>query len=138
MLKNDPYSNRDIKDEKMKTSIFFVEANSYEELCLWREFSGEVVWEQDSAGFSQIIGFIGDRKKKRLVNVSFSFALINGQRICFYDTVSRFVDHTMVGKFLNKYYPVKYDNNTKRAKTDAMNFGDVLNAIREKNAKIKV
>jgi len=135
MLKNDPSTNKDIKEEKIKTSIFFVEANSFEELCLWREYSQEVVWEQDTAGFCQIIGFIGNRKKKRIVNVSFSFAVINGQLICFYDPISRFVDHKMVEKFLDKYYPVKYDNNSRRAITDAMNFGDVLTAIREKNMK---
>lgn len=119
---------------KMQTSIFFVEANSNESFMLWKEWHNEVLWEQDNMGFSQIIGYV-DELNKKPVNVSFLFALINSARICFYETISRYNDSVMVEKFIEKNYPVKWDNNSRRAMCDAGNFHLAVNAVKEWNNK---
>lgn len=128
----DHYANE--QEKKMKTSIFFIEASSCEQFYIWKEYNEKVDWEQDLMGFSHIVGFIDPKKKEKPVNVCFSFAKINGQRICFYDTVSRFVDHNMVEEFILKHYPVKYNNNTRTAMTNATN---VHNAIHEAKERAK-
>lgn len=109
------------KEEKISTSVFFIEANGYETLSLWNEFKDETKWEEDNMGFWQRIGFIDDDKNKP-VCVSFSFVKIYGKRICFYDVTSRFNDSQMVENWLDKNYLVKWDNNTRTARTNAMNF----------------
>ena len=107
------------QEERLKTSVFFIEATSFEKHYLWKEFEKETGWEQDLMGFGQMIGHIG---KNKPVFVSFSFAKIHGKIICFYEVTSRYADHTMVEEWIEKNYPVKWDNNTRRAMTDAMNF----------------
>ena len=65
------------------------------------------------------------------VNVSFTFDIINGERICFYDVISRFSDSQMVEKFLKENYPIKYDNGSRDAMTNAQNFHHAIDAVRE-------
>ncbi len=112
-------------EEKLKSSVFFIEATSFEQFSLWKEYHDKIPWKEDPLGFSQIIGHLS---KKRPVNVSFTFAEIFGKRICFYEAVSRFVDHTMIENFLDTNYPVKYSNGTRIARTDADNFHLAIDA----------
>ena len=109
------------KEEKISTSVFFIEANSFETLSLWNEYKNETNWEQDNLGFLQTIGFI-DGDKNKPVCVSFSFVKIYGKRICFYEVTSRFSDSKMVEDWLDTNYPVKWGGNTRVARTNAMNF----------------
>lgn len=122
------------KEQKLKETVYFVEATGYEQLCIWQENHKENDWVQDMCGFSQVIGYL-DKKKTKPVNVSFTFAVVNGQRICFYDVVSRYADHQMVEKFLEKNYPVMYDRGQRRAMDDAMNFD--LRAVQDANDRIQ-
>lgn len=122
------------KEQKLKESVYFVEATGYEQLSIWQEFHKENDWVQDLCGFAQTIGYI-DKKKTKPVVVSYAFAIVNGQRICFYEAVSRYVDHTMVEKHIEKNYPVRYDNGHRRAMSDAMNFD--LRAVKDANDKIQ-
>jgi len=130
----DMYNDRATPDEKMKRVIFFIEANSFERQMLWQENHENVLWEQDNEGFGKIIGHINKQKTKP-VNVCFSFSMINGQHICFYEAISRFVDHTMVEEYIEKNWPIKWDNDTRRAMTDANNFHLALSAISDANKK---
>jgi hypothetical protein len=123
-------------DEKMKRVIFFVEANSLEQQMLWEKNKDNVLWENDGEGFGKIIGHINKQKTKP-VNLHFSFANINGQYICFYDAISRFVDHTMIEDYIRKHWPIKWDSGTRSAMTDASNFHHALDAIKEANDAIK-
>lgn len=124
----------DDKEKKLKETVYFCEATGYEQLSIWREEHERHDWVQDMSGFSQVIGYI-DKKRKKPVNVSFSFAVVDGQRICFYEAISRYVDHKMVEEFIVKNYPVKYDQGQRRAMDDAMNFR--LDAVKEANEKIQ-
>jgi hypothetical protein len=115
----------DEKERKMKTTKFFIEANSFEMFELWRQNKG--IWKEDNSGFSQVIGHIkGD--KDLLVNVSFMFAKIHNVRVCFYEVVSRYSDSVMVEDWIKENYPVTYDKGSRIAMTNATNFHHALQA----------
>lgn len=120
-------------EEKLKESVFFVEAGSYETLCLWKDFRGKYTFVQDNLGFWQVIGYINEDRSMP-VGVSFSFVIIAGRRVCYYETTSRFVDTEMVEKFLKDNYPKTWDNGRRDAMTNAMNFHHVLDHIRTLNS----
>src|SRR5690242_18267532 len=111
-------------EEKLKTTKFFVEANSFEQHTLWKEVydSKKDTWEQDNAGVSLVIGKVG----KHPVNVTFFFAKINGVQVCFYHGCSQVVHHGKIDKWIEKNYPIKYDKGSRRAVTDANNFHHCL------------
>ena len=52
-----------------------------------------------------------------------------------YEATSRYVDHTLVKNYIKENYPVKYDNNTRLAMTDAMNFHLVVEVTEESSEK---
>lgn len=113
-------------ESKMQSSVFFVETNSFEHLSLWREWKNEwnykqEDWEQDNTGHIVEVGRISNHKNKP-VCVSFTFAKLFGQRVCFYYVCSNFSDYQMVEKWFKTNYPKTYDNGRRVAKTDAMNF----------------
>jgi hypothetical protein len=120
-------------EEKFAETIFFIEANSYEQLAIYREFlkdNRRGCYEQDGSGVLRTIGFInGDATMP--VSVCFTFGYIDGYRFCYYDATSRYVDHTLVEQYIETTYPRKYDNGTRIAMTDAMNFHDIYSAIEE-------
>jgi hypothetical protein len=99
---------------------------------LWKEFHEQVDWQEDNMGFYQVIGKIN---KNKPVCVSFSFAKIYGKRICFYYSSGRYSDSVMVENFIESNYSVKWDNGTRRAMTDAMNFHHAIDACRTANLK---
>lgn len=110
------------QEDKLKTSVFFIEATSCEQFYLWKEWNKECNWQEDNFGHSQIIGFLDKKKKVKPINISFSFAKIFGKRICFYTAISRFIDQELIREWLDKNYPVMWDNGKRRAIADAQNF----------------
>jgi hypothetical protein len=118
-------------DGRFADCKFLVEANSFEKLCLWREFHAAVPWEQDCLGFSIQVGETDGRP----VMVCFTFVKVNGTRVCFYDCPSEVVDYKMVDDFLRAGFNVKYDK-TRWSRCDAMNFGNCL-AVIAKDKKVR-
>ena len=116
----------DWEEANLFSSIFFVEATHCEQFYLWKEYHKKCYWEQISEGFGRTIGHIDEYP----VFVSFNFAKIYGKRICFYEATSRYVDHTMVEEYIKTYYPLRWDNNTRIAMTDAMNFHHAIDAAK--------
>ena len=56
-------NNKNNFQEKINNSIYFVEANSYERLSLWKEFKtryNESDWKQDNTGHVLNIGNISN------------------------------------------------------------------------------
>ena len=49
----------------------------------------------------------------------------------FYYPTSRFVDWNMINKWLDEHFQGKWDNQTRKAKTDAKNFHLCIQAINE-------
>lgn len=84
-----------------------------------------VAWEQISAGFGITIGHVG----KMPVTVSFSFAIINGKKICFYEATSRVVNHKMIEDWLIERFQLTHDNYCRWNHTDAMNFHNCVNSL---------
>jgi hypothetical protein len=126
----------DPKEWKLRTSIFFVEATSEEQFHLWSDNKYHMEpkyrhdWQQDHAGFAEQIGCVNNDEKMPIW-IAYSFAIIDGYRVCFYEATSRFVDHDLVEKHIEKYDP-KYDNGKRRAMTNATNFHHVASAIVER------
>lgn len=119
-----------LNEDKLKSSIFFVEATPYERQSLWERYYKSVDWKQDLVGVMRLIGYI-NKNKKQEIWVSFDFAELNKKRICFYYASSNFVDHNLITNYIKKEYPVMYDNNTRHAMTNADNFHVVLHEVKK-------
>lgn len=117
-------------DKKLEMTEFFVEANSFEQLMLWRENyknkseDERLEWIQDTSGFMRLIGFV-DKKQQKPIYISCSFYAIGGRYVCFYYASGTYADWNQIKEFINKHAP-KYDKGTRTAETDAMNFGHCL------------
>lgn len=64
---------------KINNSIYFVEANSYERISLWREFKeryDENDWKFDNNGYVLSIGNISNHKNKPVCVEFFLFRII--------------------------------------------------------------
>ncbi len=134
-------------DPRLAEACFFVEANDFERLCLYRDHSDiehgyqrwepperdgpRVKWEQDNFGFWMQIGEVGDWP----VNVCFHFVRINGLLVAFYEGISRVVDSVMIEEWLRVHYTPKYDKGHRLAYTNAMNFHLCLHHCIEKGNK---
>jgi hypothetical protein len=119
-------------DERLKNSIFVVEADSYGQFALWKEFHDQVDWEEDSRGFSQQIGEIADMP----VYISVSFAKICGQQVCFYYGSSMVTHHDMLESWImEKCGQPKYDGGHRRAHCDALNFNHCIGACEDASEK---
>ncbi len=84
-----------------------------------------VNWQQIMAGFNLTIGHIEEYP----VCVSFSFALINGKKVCFYHSTSRMVDHEMIEDWLMGRFQLTHDKYTRRNHVDATNFHNCVNSL---------
>jgi hypothetical protein len=97
-----------VYDKRFADTVFFIEATGFEQQILWEQNdkrpAGErLSWGEDCRGFIHVIGYVDSRP----VNVSFSFATLNGARVCFYEAVSQVVDFEMVDKFLREELGMK-------------------------------
>jgi hypothetical protein len=102
-----------------------VEANSYEMLCLFNEYTNELKkpWKQNSFGLGENVGEFGGMP----VFVSLLTAEVDGHKILFIDPTSQVVDHRMVEKWLAETLPASAKLDSGRVnKTDAMNFHNVF------------
>lgn len=120
------------QDRRLTEAVYVVEATSYEQLALWREFSAEsaqhgwgtgtATWKQDNWGFLSEVGQLAGFP----VVVCLTFARIYGRLVAFYESTSRVVDHQMVEEWMRAHVPA-YDGHH----TNAMNFGHCLSAVRK-------
>jgi hypothetical protein len=115
-------------EDKLKETVFFVEATDYERHEIWRKLHVKHDYEHDNMGFSQHIGNIKNDPSMG-VHVCFLFSYLYGYRICMYNATSRFVDHTMVEEYIKTNWPVKWDNGNRIAMCDANNMHLCVNAV---------
>lgn len=112
------------EDERLSNSIFVVEADSYGQFALWKEFHEKVEWEEDSRGFWQQIGEVAGMP----VCISVNFAKIYGQQICFYYGSSMVTHYQMLRDWImEKCNRPRWDHG-RAAHCDAMNFGHCVSA----------
>jgi len=121
-MKFSPY---DSLEKRLSQVMFVVDANSFERLALWREYQHTVKWEEDSSGFGEVIGQVGDMN----VILSLNFATLNGQVVMFIEPTSQLVDYRMVDAWLEKHCAPRYDNGYRSARTNGMNFAHCLQAV---------
>lgn len=94
---------------------FIVEANSFEELELWKEFNKRVIWEEARIGDMETVGYFN----KMPVNISRMVDKLNGHDVLFWDAISQVVHHGMI----DEYFKVHYHN---IPRCNAMNFHQVI------------
>lgn len=147
---NPCWPDEDTAENRLKKTLFIVEATSFEQHALWRDHAKEnnlnpspgyakYTWEQVNPGWLVTVGHLGTAKgkgenKKRPVCINVSWNRIDGHLVMFYDQCSQVADSVQTEKWLDENFKGKYDSRTRRAQCDAMNFGHCLSAIREKAA----
>ena len=133
-----PYmdSIQDTAENRLKKTLFVVEATDYERYSIWRECAKQspqiipVEWEQLD-GWSIQVGTLA----KRPVVLSTQWVKIDGFLVMFWYQCSQVTDSVMAEKWIKKYFKGTYDGGTRQAWTDAMNFGACLSAIKEAKAQ---
>ncbi len=130
-----------IKDDTeyyFKDVVFLVEATHCEQHYLWLTHHFKDVgygkverWEQEGMGHGVIIGYVD----KRPVNLSISYAKIDGRRVAFFEGVSQVVDHEMIREWLRPRTKHLSWDGGRIARCDAMNFAHCLHAIEAMNRR---
>lgn len=93
------------QEDRDRLCSVLVEANTFEQECLWEKWNKEFEWKQiQSSLYLQDIGCIGKRSKDRVVGAMVDYAVVDGILIGFYYSVSRFVDHDMVERVVRKQH----------------------------------
>lgn len=127
----------DTAESRLAKTLFVVEANSFEQLALWKDYAKEskeaqypkpVTWEQMHGWLIQV-GKIG----KRPCCISATWVKINGQLVMFYDQCSQVTDSKQTEKWIKKYFKKKWDKGTRESFTNASNFHHCIDAINEAN-----
>lgn len=130
-------------ESNLLDTFYVVEATHTEYFFLWKENTVwkengdyQMTWDQGSTGWNILVGHIdGDSQKPVCIDVMWSN--IGGQKVLFYETSSRFVDHEMVRQWLTKHCPAMAEPR-ERFHTNAMNFHHCLHAIKDANKALQV
>lgn len=115
------------EDPRLANVVAFVEATTFEENCIWANFTEKYNRVQKSewvqgTGLFKNVGYI----QKRPINITLSFSTIKGKVVCFYDAVSPLADHEMIGKWIRQQSAQK-----NVVYTDAQNFHIALQRVEE-------
>lgn len=134
-------------EQRMRRTVAVVQATSTEQFFLWKEWAKDsgwddldyikrggtphpkLKWEQMNPGSWLTIGHVN----KMPVCISLTWNRIEGQVVLFWEMTSQVVDYRMGEKYLEKVldpWP-KYDNGSRHASSDAMNFHNMVSAIRQ-------
>jgi hypothetical protein len=113
-------------ESNLKRTVFVVTANSYEVLELWKDFKDEFGFEQEPMGYSERVGTCA----RMPVVIYCRWMRLNGLLIMFIEATSQVVDWRLIDKWLDKNCNPKWDQGSRIARTDAMNFGHVLQHVR--------
>jgi hypothetical protein len=120
-------------EKNLKACEFFIEGDSFSQHSIWREYVDQRKlirddeWEQHIGNCLEI-GQLDDRP----VCVSLMWVTIKGILVCFYHGTSQVVDHKMIEKFFERYAQPTWDNGSRLAFTDAMNFHHAWQHIEER------
>lgn len=120
----------------LKDTYGFVEANSFEQMCLWEKFSmaslvrtteNIYVWQENLSGKLVCIGKIENTDKE--VWLALTTSIINDKKIVFYYPSGAYVDWNMIDNWLDKNAPPSAVSSlTGRGyrHADAMNFTNIF------------
>lgn len=105
-----------------------VEANTFETMCLWREWTDNGdTWVSTGHGYGPTVGTLADMP----VCISLLTATVNGQKILFFEPISQVVDYRMIYAWLKENVPSALRKDGYLNKTDAMNFPNVIATAKE-------
>jgi hypothetical protein len=124
----------DNAENRLKNTIFVVEATSFEVFSLWKENAENSFRRQNSVSWEQMDGWIINVGELygRPCNISTLWVRIEGQLVMFYYPCSQVADSAKTDKWIDEHFSGRWDNNTRSARCDAMNFHMCLKAIQEK------
>jgi len=106
-------------DEMLSAVDYVVEANSFEQLTLWKDWNNRVEWEDCRGGFGVHVGDVGDLFP---VWISLLVAKINGKVVLFWFPTSMVVDYEMCENYIKRHTV----NRSYRNLVDAQNFHNVV------------
>ena len=137
--------------ERLKDVEYVIEANSFEQLQLWKMYSKEAKgaylhvenefvrrfgWINENDGYLQIVGNIKTDESNFPVCISISFAKLDGVNVMFFYSTGQVSHHGMIDKWLEKNCNPMSPG--RRFKTDAMNFSHAISYIRRKQEEAQV
>lgn len=115
--------NETMVDPRFAMTAYVVQATSYEQLCLWKDWHRHVSWVQDNPGWGKNVGYVGGLP----CVISVSWIIINGCYVMFYTDESQVVDHRMIERWLKENCNPQAEG--RRAHCDAMNFGHCMAVV---------
>ena len=128
----------DTAESRLKKTFFIVEATSFEQSCLWRDYCSRSdkprydvhTWVSISPGWMIHISEINDRP----CCISTTWYKIDGKLVMFWYPCSELVDYKLIEEWLEKNFTGTYDGGSRRASIDADNFHNCISAIAKANA----
>lgn len=123
-------------DPRFAKTVYSVEADSYAQHMLWQEFSKEafdinlssykdkitpIIWKQDNPGRIYTVGYI----KKRPINISCFWNILNSQYVLFWEACSQLVDYKMIEEFFEEVLGKNHK------KINALNFTHVYHYLNQ-------
>lgn len=133
-LNNRNYLHKKLENSYLKDVEWLIEATSEERFNLWKDYHNDPKydWKEVGSGYGyeiinlKIEGSDKIQSEVLPVWVEFSFAIINGHKICFYTSNSRLVHHGYIESFLTTYFQRTHDNYTRWNHTDSTNFHNCI------------
>lgn len=108
--------NKELDSHYVDGVTFLVEANSFEAMCLWKEYKDKGFSSENNLVFITV-GELIDMP----VCMTIGVGTIGNVKFVMYEPTSVVVDHRMIKEFLDYHYD-------EVERVDAMNFGRVVNA----------
>lgn len=123
----------DTAEKRLAVTEYFVEATDEEAFQLWKDTHDSVAWEQ-CHGWLVTVGRVRtlhifksrDRIERHPVTVTFTWQLLDGHLVAFYDAASQVVDYRMVDRYVRRYVR-QLDGRS--AHTNATNFHHCMHAL---------
>jgi hypothetical protein len=120
-------------EDLTKVAVFVVEASSFEHQSLWERWAKQSAspvnslldWRDCGRGWLIQVGTLD----RRPINLNISGATLNGYNVLFYEAVSQVIDWAQIEKWFKKHCWPKWDNGTRRAHCDAMNFHHCVEVV---------
>ena len=140
--------SEDTAENRLTHTAFLVEADSFAVHALWGDHAANslypsfnprtqtrvyepVTWEQLD-GWLITVGTIG----KHPVCISITWNRINGHLVAIWYSCIQVTDCVQAEDWLAKHFTAKYDEGSRRAWCDAMNFGHCLSALKERTKAV--
>ena len=139
-------------ENDFKDVEWLIEATSNERHAIWNTWHEKVKWEHIGIGYGYTItelhiqipkplvkkGFtedsdpiedmgIGKKEEVLPVGINFNFAIVNGHKVAFYESLSLLVHHGYIEAFLKTYFQRTHDDYSRWNHVDSSNVHNCFN-----------